>query len=211
MASDGLERRFSPSGGLRVAEVLPASSGTRLAGYAVRFGERSVDLGGFVEIIHPSAADRTIREKIDVRAFHSHNSDLLLGRLSNRTLAIRKDPQGLYVEVDVSEDTSFGRDVVAMVRRGDLTQMSFGFRVERDGDEWANENGTLVRTIYDATIFEVSTVAAPAYPTTSIGAREVDTSVAMKSLEAHRQGRLPASRVAYLRRLHRQRLVGSTR
>ena len=207
MASDvdlGIERRFAPGGGLHMEA--PTTGTRRLAGFAIVFNSRSVDLGGFVEIIAPSALDRTLREQIDVRAFHSHDPALLLGRLSNGTLTIRKEPHGLHVEIE-PPDTSFGRDVVAMVERGDLAEMSFGFRVEPNGDEWRDDNGTLVRTVHDMTVYEVSTVATPAYRATSIGARAVDTSAAMRSLQQHRQGTLSPARVAYLRRLHRQRLV----
>ena len=50
-------------------------SGGTLRGHAIVFGARSLDLGGFVEIIRPSAVDRTIAEKTDLRALWNHNSE----------------------------------------------------------------------------------------------------------------------------------------
>src|SRR5262245_28609508 len=65
--------------------------GAGFEGHAIVFGKRSLDLGGFQEIIHEGAVNRTLREGYDVRALWNHNSDTPLGRLSAQTLGLRKD------------------------------------------------------------------------------------------------------------------------
>jgi len=87
-------------------------------------------MGGFVEIIKPGAFTKTLDES-DVRALLNHNSDQVLGRMSAGTLKLWEDDRGLRAEIH-PPDTSAGRDAVALIKRGDLTGMSFGFRAVRD-------------------------------------------------------------------------------
>lgn len=193
---DKFERRMS-LGELRVDDAKKR----RLAGYAIVFNKPSVNLGGFVEQIAPDAVDRTLRENIDVRAFFDHNSGQVLGRLSVGTLRMEKDRRGLHVHIDVP-DTTVGNDVMTSVDRGDITGMSFGFRVMPDGQEWdGGDEDVLIRTITDMRVSEVSVVAMPAYP---------DTSIAVRAMQQFKDQRLVSpDRVEYLRRLHRQRLAGA--
>ena len=69
-----LEMRFAGS-----AKV-EADSSRRIKGYAIVFNSMSLDLGGFREIIMPSAVDRTLSEAMDVRALVDHDSSKVIGR-----------------------------------------------------------------------------------------------------------------------------------
>ena len=116
-----------------VADV--AADGRRLFGHAVVFDTLSADLGGFRETIAPSAVDRTLVEEIDTRALWNHDPAAVLGRRSSQTLRLLKDAHGLRVEIDVPR-TALGNDVLELVKRGDVSGMSFAFSVVPDGERW---------------------------------------------------------------------------
>lgn len=171
MSAD-LERRFS---GECRADL---SEGRRITGYAIRFNSRSVDLGGFVEIIRPEAVKRSLRSP-DVHAYWNHNSDRVLGRTGAGTLQIRSDSKGLAVDIDPPR---WADDILESIERGDVTGMSFGFRVPDGGDEWEMDEdaGLVLRTVHDMVIREVSPVSKPAYPSTEV-------QVSQRSLDALRE------------------------
>lgn len=150
-----------------------------IGGYAVVFdswSEVMVDGRGrpFRERIAPTAFDRALAAAPDVRALWNHNSDFPLGRTRNGTLQVRKEGGGLRIEL-MPPGTSWGRDAVESIRRGDVSGMSFAFQVRREnGDTWAKgADGVAERTLLDADLFEVSPVVFPAYPATSVGVRAV--------------------------------------
>jgi hypothetical protein len=80
-------------------------------------------------------------------------------------------------------DTSEGRDLYKLVERGDVDQMSFAFRVIR---QKYNEDRTQ-RTLTEVSLADgdVSVVTYPAYPTTSVEAREA----LRKAIDAVKEGR----------------------
>jgi HK97 family phage prohead protease len=177
-------------------EVRAEGGKPRLVGWAAVFNARSLDLGGFIEIIRPGAFTRALREGSDVRAFVDHDSSLIIGRRSAKTLTITEDARGLRVEI-TPPDTQAGRDVVENVRVGNLDGMSFAFRVPKGGDKWELDGGTPLRELLDVDIHEVSVVALPAYPATD---------VALRSLEAFRAVATPPEyrpSLAMLRNRHR--------
>ncbi|WP_300009705.1 HK97 family phage prohead protease [uncultured Roseobacter sp.] len=140
-----------------------------LVGYAALFDERSEDLGGFVEQIAPGAFSGSVGG--DIRALINHNSNHVLGRTKSRTLRVEEDNRGLRIEV-TPPDTGAARDLLESVRRGDIDQMSFGFRTKKDS--WDEVDGTIVRTLLDVTLIEVSPVTFPAYPQTEIALRSME-------------------------------------
>lgn len=138
-------------------------------GYAIVFNSASTDLGGFREEIAPSAVDRTLGDAHhDVLALAGHDPARLLGRRSADTLRLAADRHGLAVTIDLPE-TSDGRDIAALLARGDLTGMSFAFKTF--ADEWVMRGPELYRTVTDMLIREVSIVSSPAYTATSIALR----------------------------------------
>ena len=101
-----LERRnHNEAVGVRVEE-----NGTHiLTGYAARFNTLSQNLGGFVEVVDPTAFNQTIGES-DVRALFNHDINHVIGRLSANTLRLVVDEVGLKYEIDLP-DTAAGRDL----------------------------------------------------------------------------------------------------
>ena len=143
----------------------------RLVGYASVFGPLSEDLGGFRERIAPGAFNRTLQNKSsDVRALVNHDSTMVLGRRQNETLQLSVDSTGLKVTIN-PPSTSYAADLMELVKRGDVSQMSFGFIVTPGGESWGVEDGIKIRTVSDLELLEVSVVSIPAYPDTTVAVR----------------------------------------
>jgi Escherichia/Staphylococcus phage prohead protease len=166
----------------------------KIRGYALVFNRHSVDLGGFTEVILPEAVDRTLKEALDVRALVDHDSSKVLGRTKAGTLSLRKTSRGLQVEID-PPNTTAARDILESVNRGDVSGMSFAFRVLTD--DWHMEDETPVREVLDMRISEVSVVTFPAYP---------DTSVSLRSLQQFQRQHLGKS-IAWWEMVHRTRMA----
>jgi HK97 family phage prohead protease len=168
----------------------------KIRGHAIVFDSRSVNLGGFTEFIRAEAVERTLRDALDVRALVDHDSAKIIGRTRAGTLQLRKDKRGLAIEID-PPNTTAANDILENIRIGNVTGMSFGFRVLED--DWHMEEGEPVREVLDMTISEVSIVTFPAYSAT-------DVQVAMRSLQRFHE--VNGTSVEYLRMVHRNRLAG---
>lgn len=165
--SPDLERRA-------VAELRAES--TRIVGHAVVFDVRSVDLGGFVEIVRPSAVVRALKPEASVCCLYNHEPGAVLGR-TPKTLTLTKDTRGLAFALDPA-NTSAGRDAFELVRRGDVSGASFGFRTLKDA--WHQEGPVIVRELLDIELLEISLTAFPVYQAT-------DVSVAQRALQGWQQ------------------------
>ena len=151
-------------------ELKAAVEGRTVEGYASVFNSMSEDLGGFREIILPGAFSEVLDN--DVRALYNHDSNYLLARTTSGTLELKEDDKGLYYRFEMP-NTSYGNDMLELFRRGDLSQSSFGFTVEKDS--WRMEEGQHVRYIERVgSLFDVSPVVYPAYASASSGLRSAE-------------------------------------
>ena len=136
------------------------AGGVTAYGYAARFDARSQNLGGFVERIAPGAFKQTLQEA-DVRGLFNHDPNYVLGRNRAGTLRMHEDDVGLAYEIDLP-NTSAGRDVAELLRRGDVSGSSFGFRMI--DEEWGEtDSGFPERTVKVAALRDVGPVTFPAY------------------------------------------------
>lgn len=149
-------------------EVRADDEARKLTGYAAVFNSRSVDLGGFREIIAPGAFAAVLQSGEDIRALVDHDHSRILGRTSAGTLRLREDSQGLADEIDLPA-TSYANDLLVSIRRKDISGQSFGFYVE--DDDWVWVDDILVRTLLRVRLTEVTITSIPAYTDTSVGVR----------------------------------------
>ena len=109
-------------------------------------------------------SERFLRDSISehesgVSFYFQHNKEGLLGNTLSKTLRVTSDERGLKYSIKLP-DTSLGRDVRELIKRGDLQGVSVGFISEKENFT-GNE-----RTISKATLFEISLVDKPAHKTT---------------------------------------------
>ena len=150
-----------------------------IEGHAAVFDSWSETLGGifpFKEKVRKGAFSQTI-EKDDIRALFNHDPNYVLGRNKAGTLELKEDERGLYERI-IPPDTQAARDLITSIERGDINQMSFGFTVEEE--KWDTVEGIDVRELRKVKLFDVSPVTFPAYPSTDVGVR------AMESYENYR-------------------------
>jgi uncharacterized protein len=142
-----------------------------ISGYAATFGDLSQDLGGFKEKIQPGAFSQSLQDNPDVLCLYAHDDRQLLGRVSSGTLQIAEDDKGLRFTCKLP-DTSTARDLTALMERGDVSHMSFGFACV--SDDWQRQpDGQIVRTLLQVVLFEVSVVPQPAYLSSSVDLRSM--------------------------------------
>lgn len=160
----------------------------------IKYDVRSQPIYGmFYEIVKPGAFARAIKGEDDVRALVNHDSSMVIGRSTSKTLRLIDEADGLRYEVDMP-DTSFARDLMTSIERGDINQTSFGFRKIKDqwSEEWTKEGITIdIRELLEVELLDVSPVAYPAY---------TENTVAMRChQEAKSQRSTPRLRAARLR------------
>jgi len=147
-------------------EMRSEGDGRKIIGYPIVFNELSQDLGGFRERILPDA----VRFTDDVRADFNHSPDFILGRRNAGTLDLSIDATGVRMDVTAPE-TTWATDLLASMKRGDIDQGSFAFRVAPNGQTWTKEGGENIRTLTSIIVSRVSVVSDPAYVQTSMQVR----------------------------------------
>jgi uncharacterized protein len=144
-----------------------------IIGHASVFNSWSETLGSifpFKEIVRKGAFEESIG-KDDIRALFNHDPNYVLGRNKAGTLELEEDDIGLLVKI-TPPNTSWAKDLVMSIRRGDISQMSIGFIVE--DDSWGTKDGVDIREIKKVQLFDVSPVTFPAYTQTDVGVRAME-------------------------------------
>ncbi|NEA54446.1 HK97 family phage prohead protease [Streptomyces sp. SID13666] len=157
---------------VRALSARSAGSVLTLRGYGIVFNSPSRPMGfpSFIEQISP-AAWKPENDATDVLCTFDHDSKNYLGRRSAGTLRLGADSTGVWFECDLP-NTAAGRDIHALVKRGDVAGCSFTFAVE--DDEWSQAaDGTPFRTVTRMRVVELGPVLNPAYPDTSVAVRSM--------------------------------------
>lgn len=147
--------------------------------------DTKTDLGWFDEIIARGALDKT--DLRDVRFLVNHDlSRIPLARSrnnnANSTMQMTVDDRGMAIRVNLDiENNTDARNLYSAIDRGDISGMSFMFRV--DGEEWQDlESDHPTRIITQiANVVEVSAVTFPAYEDTEISVRNKEALDSAKS------------------------------
>ena len=198
--------RFIPVNtcGLQVRAGEDGQQSRTVVGTPIVFGVRSNNLTPYssyrevYEVMEPGCiSDELLRESdIVLNLNHSNKVTDILGRCRNGegTLKLTKSLRDIGCECDVAE-TSAGNDALVLIKRGDITGMSFAFE-----DDWEDsENGVSyermknedhdgkevwVRHVKRVTaLYDVSIVTHPAYEQASVATREASEAID-KAIEA---------------------------
>lgn len=154
------------------------AEGKRTIRGSLRFNALSVPLGAFMpfrEKIAPGAFDSVLNDDTrEVMAYWGHDINMPLGRRSRGTLRVSKTDTLLKFEAD-APDTTWGRDAVTSIERGDVQGISFRFRTLPGGDFWEEDKDrNLIRTLTNVELEEVSPTAEPAYQKSSASVRSME-------------------------------------
>ena len=199
--------RFIPKAtcGLQVREAGEGQEQSRkVVGTPIVFGVRSNNLTPWssyrevYEVMEPGCiSDELLRESdIVLNLNHSNKVTDILGRCQNGegTLKLTRNLRDIGAECDIPE-TSAGNDTLVLIKRGDISGMSFAF----DDDYEDSENGVSyermknedhdgkevwVRHVKRVTaLYDVSIVTHPAYEQTAVATREQSDAID-KAIEA---------------------------
>lgn len=160
-----------------LAEILSPSGEEKVVrGYATTFEQPYLlykdDNFEMWEVVDRSAFETTSMDDVIMQYDHEGR---VFARTQNKTLALRSDEHGLYVEADLG-GTAIGRELYEEIKGGYTTKMSFGFTVRSDEWERREEDGKeiSVRRITDVgKLYDVSAVSIPANNATEISARSL--------------------------------------
>lgn len=159
---------------------------TIISGYAAVFSKENSPLDaearGFVETIDPHAFDGTIAVSDVVALFEHDQAQGVLARCDHGkgSLSLNVDDRGLAFSFEIP-DTQLGHDVATSVRRGDITGMSFAFRVDKEEWQHNDSDDSYRRTIlHFSELFDISLVVRPAYPGATVTAAEARSAAAQR-------------------------------
>lgn len=157
---------------IRMADVQAAENTEKLIveGRAITFESPTVlyefDGVQYKEIIDRTALDNA--DLTDVPFKYNHSSQIMvMARTRNKTLEFTLDSTGLWIRAELA-DTSAGRDMYELIKRGDVDKMSFAFTVLESS---YNKETHTRRISKIKRIWDVSAVDTPAYQDTFISAR----------------------------------------
>ena len=195
------QTRFIPTNdcGLQLREPQEGQQESReIEGRPIVFGVRSVNLTPWsstrkvYEILEPGCISRELLAKSDVilNLNHSNMVPDVLGRFRNSdkdTLSLELRGDGIDCRCDLPK-TNNANDALELMKRGDITGMSFAFE-----DDWEDsENGVSYEKTNDIEdgkevwlrhvkkitgLYDVSIVTHPAYEQTSVGTREASEAI----------------------------------
>ena len=196
------QTRFIPieTCGLQLREPQEGQTESReIEGRPIVFGVRSVNLTPWsstrkvYEVLEPGCISRELLQKSDVVLNLNHNSDVVnvLGRYRNNperdTLKLEMRGDGIDCRCELPK-TNNANDTLELIRRGDITGMSFAFsddyedtengvsyertNVVEDGKEVWLRHVKRITGLYD-----VSIVTHPAYEQTTVANREASDEI----------------------------------
>ena len=180
-----------------------------LTGHAAVFNSPTDIAGYFEEVIERGAFDGC--DLTDVPFFVNHlENKIPLARSRNNngssTMKLTVDLTGLAIDARVDTDNNQeARAVYSAVERGDVTGMSFAFRVKEQKWEKLDTDYPVRRILKIGKVYEVSVVNDPAYEETDISARDKEAlESARAALDSARSKELESSNQAEVYKLRNE-------
>ena len=169
---------------LAEVELIEENEKMILEGYAIIYNEETLigsEEYGFIESISPDAITEDAIRDVPMKYNHM-DSFLIIARTKNQSLQLTSDEHGLKVRAELL-DTQHNKDIYKMVKSGLLESMSFAFTVK--DQEWDHEGDIPRRHIKEIDrLYDVSIVDIPAYDSTSIFARSLESmDLELKTME----------------------------
>jgi len=162
---------------VRLAKPVEGTESREVSGYGIVFNSLSKDLGGFREVILPSAMDGVV-ERSDILALMNHNPGRgLLARSDKGQGSMKIDVDEVGVRYSFEAPTfDLGNELIEGIERGDIKSSSFAFTVDKDGQKIEkNKDGSYLRTITQfKLLYDMSPVYAEAYSDTSLFVRSLE-------------------------------------
>ena len=125
-----------------------------------------VDGRKYYEVIARGALDGADLRDVPFRYNHAQ-SVMIMARTRNKTLELLPDDKGLLIRARLANTTA-GRDLYELIKRGDIDKMSFAFTVKEDKYDRETRTRTIIKF---GRIADVSAVDTPAYNDTYLAAR----------------------------------------
>lgn len=142
--------------------------------------------GQYIEVIKRGALDGA--DLSEVRLLYNHDLNKIPLAKTPRTMQLSLSDAGMDMTASLP-DTEEARAIHTAVQRGDLSGMSFSFKVPKGGDSY--DPATNTRTINRIEkVLECSVVPFPAYPTTSVEAR-----AAMQNTDTKKQAIIACNKI----------------
>jgi HK97 family phage prohead protease len=156
----------------------------------------------YYEIIQRGALDGADLSDVPFKYNHSDNV-MIMARTRNKTLELIVDDQGLRVRAKLANTTA-GRDLYELIKRGDIDKMSFAFNVKEDSYDRDTHTRKIIKI---KKLWDVAAVDIPAYDDTYISARswaeaqhEIEAAEAAKrEAEASRDAEADQDQIEILR------------
>ncbi len=169
-------------------ELIEENEKMILEGYAIVYDEETLigtEEHGFIESISPDAITEDAIRDVPMKYNHM-DSFLIIARTKNQSLQLTSDEKGLKVRAELL-DTQHNKDIYKMVKSGLLESMSFAFTVK--DQEWDHEGDIPRRYIKEIDrLYDVSIVDIPAYDSTSIYARSLESmELELKAMELEKR------------------------
>ena len=159
-----------------------------IEGYFAVFNSEYPLWEGASEIVKPGAFDDCMGQ--DTRALINHDSTLVLGRTTSKTLVLQPDSRGLWGDIIINRADVDAMNLYARVQRGDVDQCSFGFTIEREA--FVDLGGGKCRWEIEkiGNLYEVSVCTFPAYTETSVAARKQELADIERRRAEHWRGEM---------------------
>ncbi len=144
----------------------------KIEGHAAVFNLRTEIWPGFFEEVAPGAFADAIASP-DIYALWNHDSNNVLGNTGAKTLMLSEDAIGLKYSI-IPPDTTLGRDLTTLIKRGDVRKSSFSFNINEEKVTKLDAGKGVLRTILKVKpLFDVSPVTYPAYKETDVHVRMI--------------------------------------